>query len=61
MNQNSAPFELVFHVLCLEAAQGELFYNDDTSVKILSLEKKVNRGHERKDQKACRQVGLSQN
>ena len=36
MDQNSAPFELVFDVLCLEAAQGELFYNDDTSVKILT-------------------------
>lgn len=58
MDQNSAPFELVFDVLCLEAAQGELFYNDDTSVKILSLENKVNRGHEKKGRKGLQTSGI---
>lgn len=58
MDLNSAPFELLFDTLCLEAAQGELFYNDDTSVKILSLENKVNRGHEKKGRKGLQTSGI---
>lgn len=58
LDQSSEPFEKVYASLCQEAAQGELFYNDDTSVKILSLENKVNRGHEKKGRKGLQTSGI---